>query len=108
MRNDFLAAVAAMAVGVATASAYDIKVDGIYYNIIDDEYLEVTGVDDYPEYYGPYYESPGKRQAIKHTSYLPNDYAGDIVIPDMVKIEGYEDALPVKTIRHCAFYGAKD
>lgn len=107
MKHRIAAAVAAMAIGAVSASAYDVKVDGIYYNIIDGEYLEVTSENPYsgisfePMLYG----APPMKIL---PQYAVNSYSGDIVIPDSVAVDGYEMLLPVKSVGYCAFFNALD
>ena len=55
--------------------AYDVEIDGIYYNLFKDKYAEVTSGD--------------------------NSYSGDVVIPEKVTYEGVE--YPVESIRERAF-----
>lgn len=105
MKKKIFYAIITAVIGTATASAYDVKVDNIYYNIVDDAYLEVTAIEDYLEYYKNYLDAPAKKAF--GTPSVPNDYAGEIVIPDSVKIDGYDSVLPVKTIRHSAFWAAQ-
>lgn len=102
MKNRIAAAVAAMAIGAVSASAYDVKVDGIYYNIIDGEYLEVTAIVDYNIDYSSEYRGVAPKSA----KLTPNDYAGDIVIPELVDVDGFDDPLPVRSIRQGAFNNA--
>ncbi|MDE5901061.1 MAG: leucine-rich repeat domain-containing protein [Muribaculaceae bacterium] len=107
MKHRIAVAVATMAIGAVSASAYDVKVDGIYYNIIDGENLEVTSAVDYPyiSYFHPDYGMPPKK--VK-ALYETNDYSGDIKIPDAVKVDGYEKPLAVTSIGYCAFYNSPD
>ena len=85
------------------ASAYDVKVDNFYYNIIDDSYLEVTAPEDYDINFWPYFDAPALN--VQHKI---NDYAGDLVIPESVRIEGHDSPLPVRAIGRCAFYNAQN
>lgn len=72
-------------------SAYSFKVDGIYYDINGDE-VSVTFQRSYQEYAGNY---------IYHT-YYDNDYAGRIIIPEVVTFNGKTYA--VTSIGDHAFY----
>ena len=60
--------------------AYNAEIDGIYYNLIDGKYAEVTYKDD---------------------NY--NSYSGDVVIPEKITYKGVE--YPVKSIGEGAFNG---
>lgn len=106
MKKSFITALAAVALSL-TASAYDIKVDGIYYNVIDGAYLEVTGMEDYDVQFSPGWGAPSVNKAITPEDPLPdNDYAGDIVIPAYVYVDSIGQELPVTRIRKTSFYGA--
>ena len=60
-----------------SASAYDVKVDGIYYNLI----------------------SEGKTAEV---TYGEENYSGEVVIPSSITVEGQE--YPVASIGESAFY----
>ena len=101
MKKRILSALTAAAATIVPASAFDVKIDNIYYNIINGEYLEVTAITDYPAYSGDQLDVAPINPTASQTT--PNDYSGDIVIPDSVTVDGYEKKLPVKTIRTSAF-----
>ena len=67
----------------ATATAHQFEVDGIYYNILNDNEAEVT-------YKGTYYNEY-------------SEYSGDIIIPPSVSYNG--TTYSVTTIGRSAFYG---
>ncbi|MDE6461304.1 MAG: leucine-rich repeat domain-containing protein [Muribaculaceae bacterium] len=104
MKKRILSALTAAAATIVSASAFDVKIDNIYYNIINGEYLEVTAIIDYPICIGDQFGVAPMNQ----TERTPNDYSGDIVIPDSVSVDGYEKKLPVKTIRTSAFLNAQN
>lgn len=105
-----LASAALLYAGFNSALAYDVKVDNIYYNLIDDSYLEVTSSSDYSDVFlGDYLDAPalgatGAKTATEST----NDYRGNIIIPEKVQLPGQSNFLPVKAIGRMAFYSASE
>ncbi|MBQ5895139.1 MAG: leucine-rich repeat domain-containing protein [Bacteroidaceae bacterium] len=79
IKHLFIALLLLSATGV---TAHDFEVDGIYYNIIDAETVEVT-------YRGDYYNE------------YSNEYAGSVTIPQSVKYEGI--TYSIKSIGYAAF-----
>ena len=63
-----------------SASAYDVKIDGIYYNIFYNETAEVTSGEE--------------------------KYSGEVIIPSSITVEGKE--YPVTSIGYDAFRGCSD
>ena len=109
MKKRILSALTAAAATIVSASAFDVKIDNIYYNIINGEYLEVTSAEPYPdEILYPKTETPPAQKTIARyrDDYAINDYSGDIIVPDSVEIETLGERLEVRQISHCAFFNA--
>lgn len=109
MKKRILSALTAAAATIVSASAFDVKIDNIYYNIINGEYLEVTSAEPYPdEILYPKTETPPAQKTIARyrDDYAINDYSGDIIVPDSVEIETLGKRLEVRKIGHCAFFNA--